>query len=330
MSTPSLSPWKGVTPIYLGNPSYTKSGKTYTAEPSGLTIYSDGGNKWLFMVSDNGIVAKAQLPASGSPTGTLSWQINPTPDPDDKAYDYESVTFANGNLMIGVEGDRKDGSSKTSPVVNRFDQDRTTNSNPAGSFTGSTWTLNGIDFGSQTNSGMEGLTLVPFGSYPSNWTGGTAPHYGGIFFAAVQALAGRVYVYDLAQGGGNSTSVNPLDLGSSASNPLQVPNPSTVSGSKPLISDLFFDASSSALYALYDGEGNSNVTAQDYLQKLTISTASNATAANALTQVWAYALPWLDCEGLAINGNDVYVAIDSGSHPGNDGIFVLPGLLSKL
>src|ERR1044072_3597791 len=115
MSNPTLAPWNGVTPIYLGNP---KSGKD-TSEPSGLTIYSDKGSKWLFMVSDNGMVAKAVLPATSIPTGTLSRLTNASPDMKDKAYDYESVTFANGNLMIGVEGDRDtdSGNGKTKPVI---------------------------------------------------------------------------------------------------------------------------------------------------------------------------------------------------------------------
>jgi hypothetical protein len=333
MSNPSLSPWKGVTPIFLGNP----TSDSVTAEPSGLTIYTDKGSKWLFMVSDNGMVAKAVLPSNSTPTGTLDWTVNPSPDVKNKAYDYESVTFANGNLMIGVEGDRDDNSGGlTKPVIKRFDQNRTSKDDPAGDFTGSTWTLNGIDFGSKNNAGgMEAMTLVPYGKYPSNWTDG-APHYGGIFFAAVQANYGRIYVYELPQGHGNPGSASLQNLGS-ASNPLQVPTvTSAPSGSKPLISDMFFDVGSNALYVLYDGgkDANGNDLGNDYLQKLTISTSNSATGSNALTKVWDTELPWTDCEGLAVDGNTLYLAIDvssSSSMPkADDGVYVLPGILSKL
>jgi hypothetical protein len=327
MSNPSLSPWKGVTPIYLGNP----EADSHSAEPSGLTLYTDKGSKWLFMVSDNGIVARLALPTTSTPT----WIINPSPDVNDKAYDYESVTFANGNLMIGVEGDRDDGSSKTKPVIKRFDQNRTSNDDPAGDFTGSSWTLNGIDFGSKSNSGMEAMTLIPYGKYPSNWTDG-APHYGGVFFVAVQANYGKVYVYELPQGHGNPGSASLLNLGS-ASNPLTVPTvASAPSGSKPLISDMFFDAASNALYVLYDGgkDASGNPLGNDYLQQLTISTSNNATGSNALTKVWDTELPWTDCEGLAVDGNTLYLAIDvsnSSSMPkADDGVWVLPDILSKL
>ncbi len=337
MSNPTLASWQGVTPVYLGNPAYNQNGDTYKAEPSGLTIYTDGNTKWLFMVSDNGILAKAALPSSGTPTGTLDWQINPTPDDSDKAYDYESVSFANGNVMIGVEGDRGDSNNPTSPSIKRFNQDNTGKNNQAGAFTGSVWTLNGIDFNSKTNKGMEGMTFVPWGSYPSSWTGDASPHYGGIFFVSVQADYAQIYVYDLAQGGDGGDGTNKADLGAT-SNPLTVPTVgSAPAGSQPLMSDLCFDAGSDALYVLYDGgkDSHNNNLSNDYLQKLSISTsdttpAAGTTAPAPLSKVWDYELPWLNCEGLAIDGDDLYVSVDDGDTPSNNGIFVLKGVLSKL
>jgi hypothetical protein len=301
-----------------------------------LTLYTDKGSKWLFMVSDNGMLAKAVLPSSSTPTGILDWKVNPSPDLQDKAYDYESVTFANGNLMIGVEGDRSDGNGgRTKPVIKRFDQNRTSNDDPAGDFTGSTWTLNGIDFTKGDAGGMEAMTLVPYGKYPSSWTDG-APHYGGIFFTAVQAHYGRIYVYELPQGHGNAGSASLLNLGS-ASNPLTVPKVNSApTGSKPLISDMFWDAGSNALYVLYDGgkDADGKDLTHDYLQKLTISTSNSATGSNALTTVWEAKLPWTDCEGLAIDGDTLYLAIDVSSSStmpkSDDGVYVLPGVLSQL
>jgi len=329
MADPTLASWNGVTPIYLGNPTYKQSDVTYKAEPSGLTLYSDGDTRSIFVVSDNGILARADLPSTGAPDGKLDWQINPTPDVSDKAYDYESVTFAKGNLMIGIEGDR----DSSAPGIKRFDQADTSKNRQAGDFTGSAWTLDGIDFGGKSNSGMEGMTLVPWGSYPAVWTGNKSPHYQGLFFVAVQADAGQIYVYDLAQGGDGGNGTAKADLGTACDNPLSVPTvTSAASGDTPLISDLFFDGAGGALYALYDGgtDADGKSLGNDYLQKLTVSTLATATATTALTSEWDYQLPWLNCEGVAVDGDDLYVCVDDGRDPSNNGVFVLPGVLASL
>lgn len=328
MADPTLAAWNNVTPVYLGNPAYKQNDVTYRAEPSGLTIYRDGGALWIFVVSDNGILARAQLPATGAPDAKLDWQINPTPDASDKAYDYESCTFAKGNLMIGIEGDR-DGSA---PQVQRFDQADTGKNHQAGAFTSSAWTLDGIAFGGQTNSGMEGMTLVPWNCYPPGWTGNTEPHYQGVFFVAVQADAGQIYAYDLAQGGDGGAGTAPIDFGDQVTTLLVPDLASAAPGDTPLISDLFFDAGGGALYVMYDGgtDAAGGKLANDYLQKLTVSTSNDATAADALAASWDYQLPWLNCEGVAVVGDDLYVCIDDGGSPGNNGVFVLPGALASL
>lgn len=178
---------------------------------------------------------------------------------------------------------------------------------------------------------MEAMTLVPYTKYPSSWTDGE-PHSGGVFFfVAVQAVYGKVYVYELPQGHGNPGSASLPDLGS-ATNPLQVPTvTSAPNGSKPLISDMFFDAASSALYVLYDGgkDSQGHSLGNDYLQKLRISTSNGSTGSNTLTKVWDTQLPWLNCEGLAIDGNTLYVSVDASS-ASNDGVFVLPDVLANL
>jgi hypothetical protein len=348
MSNPAnaspLPSWNDITPKSLALPRGSpKNSQPTDLEPSGLTIYEDGGHSWIFLVSDNGKLTKAKLDDSqGGNPGQTSWR---TPlqedDPGNHGNDYECVTFAKGNLMIGVEGDRsEDGGGVTAPKILRFDQTkdgRNSSTGAAGTgvgqLTGNSWQLDGcLPEGSKENAGMEALTFVPNGSYPSDWA--SSPHYGGVFLVAVQAQKKKIFVYDLP-GGSNADgssrglqTVNPVASGTGLSGgTLTVPVPSSYTdanlpadtGKTPLLSDLFFDAAGGVLYALYDGGST-----YDYLQALSLDTSTGT-----LTELWCQRAPWYGCEGVAVDGDDLYIAIDNNNADDqSDGVYQLPGFIS--
>lgn len=325
----TLAPWQGVTPVFLGRPQGTvvnNPTQTVKSEPSGLAIYTDASGKWIFMVSDNGLVSRAALPSSSAPTGQLAWKTNPTPSTSDKLYDYECVAFstANGSLWVGVEGDS---TATQNPLVQKFIPSDGNAQNPAGFFvSGDTWTLQGINFGGQTKNGMEALELIPSGYYPSTWGGNV--NLGGIFFAAVQANHDKMYVYTLGTLNFGAVGLTNLD---GPSNPLTIPAVASAgTGATPKVSDLCFTGG--RLYVLYDGgdDASGQTLTHDFLQRITISTSSSATTTNALRSDGDYQLPWIGCEGLAIDGYDLYIAVDNGSDPSLNGVYVLPGVMKKL
>jgi len=327
----SLPSWHDITPGSLKLPD------AQTFEPSGLTLYTDSNNDpWIFVVGDSGKVIKAKINHSrdGKP-GDTSWHGPDTfaasdipvalNDDSVKPNDFECVTFANGNVMIGVEGDRPydtatgkdDGSddAKTPPHILRFDQEDDDNGNikKVGTLTGSSWDLTDLlPSGAKKNAGMEGLTFIPNGYFPSTWSDGG--HYGGIFLATTQSSGGTAQAYCLAQGSDRNGKTQE-DLASSAVATLTIPAPST---DGPLISELFFDTQRGCLWVLYDGGASS-----DYLQALTLDTTDGT-----LTQAWADNAPWLGVEGMAVDGDDLYLAIDNNDD--TDGVYVLSGFASKV
>ncbi len=322
----SIASFCGITPGSLKLPNAT------TFEPSGLTIYSDGTDPWIFAVGDSGQVIKAKINhcRDGNP-GDTSWHgpttisassINVTDNNSDlKPNDFESVTYANGKIMLGVEGDRT--SSKhpnpTCPKVLRFNQ--SDSSNDVGTLTGSTWDLNGITPNDKTNAGMEAMTFVPSGSYPSSWA--SSNHYGGVFVVATQAETCTAYVYNLDDGnGGNDIASSPVNVSTDGLSlgALTISQPRASSGESktPKISEFCFDASRGYLWVLYDG-GSS----KDYLQALALDSTTGA-----LTEVWSSDLPWMGVEGMAIDGNDLYIAIDNNDS--SDGIYLLSGFTNKI
>lgn len=327
-----LVSWHGVTPGSLN----LSSAKTF--EPSGLTLYSDGTDPWIFVVGDSSKVMKAKInhcrdgkPSQTSWHGpdTLSASEIPVALNDDslKPNDLECVTFAKGNIMLGVEGDRTSSTqtTPTTPYILRFDQTNDGNGdiNKVGKLTGSSWDLNGLlprDAG--TNSGMEGLTFIPNGSFPSRWSSGG--YYGGVFLASTQSTAGKASVYCLAQGGGDEdTAASPVAVSSDglASGVLTIPAPRAFTGASqdpPLISELFFDGSRGALWVLYDGGASA-----DYLQALSLNASTGA-----LVELWSDSLPWQGVEGMAVDGDDLYLAIDNNDD--SDGIYLLSGFASRV
>lgn len=322
----SIASFCGISPGSLKLPSATNF------EPSGLTTYSDSTDPWIFAVGDSGQVIKAKINhcRDGHPDQT-SWHgpttisdssINVSDNASDlKPNDFESVTFANGRIMLGVEGDRTSDKhpNPTCPKVLRFGQDDT--SNEVGTLTGSTWDLNGITPNDKTNAGMEAMTFIPSGSYPSAWASST--HYGGVFVVATQAETCTAYVYNLADGNGGAdiasspvnVSTNGLSLGA-----LEIPQPgASLQESKlPKISEFCFDASRGYLWVLYDG-GSS----KDYLQALSLDPTTGS-----LTEMWSSDLPWMGVEGMAIDGNDLYIAIDNNDS--TDGVYLLSGFTTKI
>lgn len=255
---------------------------TYNLEPSGLTVFNDGGEDYFYLASDNGNLARRRTDLSDD------WVVQSYGT--SKANDFESITVAKGQLMIGVEGGS---SASTYPQIKRFDTTKTGTSKPLGDFTGSVWNLTDPAIGS--NQGMEALTFVPKGSYPSTW-GSSNPYYGGLFFAAFQAVPGTIYYYELPQG--NATTQNVSSLGHFTTQ---------LSGYK--ISDICF--ASGVLYVLYDDTS-------DYLEEMTMQSSSFQTTY--YTQPRYGGVNVVGCEALVRWGNDMYIGLDqSGSSPADGG-----------
>ncbi|MCI5157355.1 MAG: hypothetical protein D3906_02755 [Candidatus Electrothrix sp. AUS1_2] len=87
----------------------------------------------------------------------------------------------------------------------------------------------------------------------------------------------------------------------------------------PLISDFFFDFRNNYLWVSYDGGARS-----DYLQALRIDSATGE-----LTEVQSKQMPWKNVEGISVDGDDLYLAIDDNRRNSSDaGVYLLKGLIS--
>jgi hypothetical protein len=196
----------------------TGSGKSREPEPSGLTVVTDGGESWLYLVSDNGWVARRRLKAGSR------WQKL-----DLAGGDLEGVsTSGDGRLLIG----REDG------LIIEYEA-KVSHGAPFLEATGSSWQLERSEFG---NSGVEAFTFIPPGYYPDEW--GIATHVGGFFLASVQARPGVLYVYDVPSDDDQRRNVQSIKQISDCILPYKV-------------SDLFYSISQSILYILFD-DRNSN------------------------------------------------------------------------
>jgi hypothetical protein len=262
MTEPTISAWPGGTGTNIL--SSTK------LEPSGLTVWTDGSTQWFYLASDNGKLARRNVDLSDDWQGVTFGTT--------KAYDFECITTVTGELMVGVEGARDD---VPNPQIQRFDPSDTSQS-AIGSFTGSVWNLVGLSL--DNNSGMEGLTFIPDGQYPSSW--GTSSHYGGLFLAAFQSYPGQIYVYDLPTGGGTSHDVRAL-LSFQTGQSTQK------------ISDLCF--SNGVLYVLYDDS-------TDTLEEMVLNTNKTAFTTRYITTT-----PYVGTEAITLLGPDLYLGLDQTS-----------------
>jgi hypothetical protein len=281
-----LAPWNhpGMTVTTSPWPTSTRSTVLTTGpesssplEPSGLTVWSDGSTDWLYLVSDNGKIARSQI-------GSSSWSIHDYGD--SKANDFESIATVTGELMVGVEGARSD---VPNPQIKRFDPTDDSDS-PIGSFTGSVWNLTGLDL--DDNSGMEGLTFVPVGSYPSAWTSAT-PYYGGVMLAAFQSYPGTIYAFNLPKGNGDTHNVQAIAQ-------------FTTQLADKKISELAF--ANGKLYVLYDDS-------TDWLEELVLNADQTAFVTTFVTQP-----PYVGNEAMTVLGSDLYLGLDqSGKSPAQSG-----------
>ena len=273
-----------------------------TMEPSGLTIIRNAPDQdSLFMVSDNGGYGKRPLPYSSSDTWTTS---SPTNLPD-KSDDYECVTFAGNTQLVlfGIEGyrDLNNNGQLTRPRVRQYNS-------ATSSFGSFLWTLNAPASGAAANNGMEALCYLPNGNVPSSWAVASTL----LVLMAVQTTANTAYVYALPTNLGATPTVSKSH---SVSLPAIAEAPST------LISDLFFDAAESILYVLYD-QGTAS-----YLQAVRWTVSGSSVLA---TSINVARMPWKGCEGVAVDGADLYFATDDGG--ANAGVYrvanFIPGFIA--
>jgi hypothetical protein len=139
--------------------------------------------------------------------------------------------------------------------------------------------------------GMEAMTFIPDGSYPSGW--GTSSYYGGLFIAAFQSETGKIYVYDLPKGSGQTQDAKGIGHFTS---PLL---------SKSL-SDLHYSTKKDILYALYDDS-------TDSLQEVVLSDDKTKFVQQYLTTP-----PYVGCEALTQKGSNLYIGLDQSSQEMTD------------
>jgi hypothetical protein len=255
-------------------------------EPSGLTIYWDDNNVgWFYLASDNGKIARRRLDRSDD------WVIQSFYDAAHPSYsDFESICVAKGKLMVGIEGGAKDGDpnhaciKRLTPITDQDDS--------VGQFSTSFWVLSDVTL--SKGSGMEAMTFVPDGHYPASWLPpsqhGQSLYYGGVFLVAFQSVPGQIYVYDLPEGNNQTHHISFAHYFTSGLQPDRK------------LSDLYFDASSDTLYALYDDSANLT----DILQELTLDDAG-------ATLQYQTNPPYYGCEAATVNGDRLYLGIDQNS-----------------
>lgn len=191
----------------------TGSGKSREPEPSGLTVVTHGGESWLYLVSDNGWVARRSLKAGSR------WQ---------------ELDLAGGDLEgISRSGDRTILIGQEDGLIIEY-QAKASQGAPFLEAAGSSWQLESIAAG---NSGMEAFTFLPEGHHPNDW--GTPQHPSGFCLAAVQARPGVIYVYDVPSGDDQRQNVKSINQISDCILPYK-------------ISDLFYSTNQKILYILFD------------------------------------------------------------------------------
>lgn len=282
-------------------------------EPSGLTIAYDNQNKKkLVVVSDNGGIAMMRLPYGSNPTSNDWTILNQPTNKSDKSDEYECACYFSSmgdKVLLGVEGYHNNGNGNYSaPTVVTYDL--------SSGFKNTTWTLT-APTAYTNNKGMEAMTNISGAPLPTSWAlpSSTMP-----ILTAVQAQAGKAYMYTLA--------TTPPSTPVAVWHTIDIPQP--VSGQTAKISEMYYDSPNKILYVLYDG-GTSN----DYLQALSwVATDGNsstgAPAGITLSTLGLAQLPWVGCEGMVVDGLDVYFSVDNGNDTSHNGVYILTNFVSTL
>lgn len=287
------------TTLFNHEPSNAKTSNS-NLEPSGLTLVGSD----LYMVSDNGGLSKIDLNniSNGWTTQHLTTSSN-------KDYGFESIAYVGDLLMLGVEGaDQKKDQPK--PQILCFDPTKTSEDEPLGQLTGSSWTLN--DEALSNNAGMESMTFVPSSHCPTDWGKPSSTGYGGFFLVSLQTTPTEIQVYD-------------LPIANGADQPF--PSAVTTLTSDFLnlkMSDLSFDATTGRLYVLYDGDHGTI----DALQIFALSSSGMIFENQTMPPIWPdntpqKGLPVMNCEGITVNGNTVYLALDQNNNSLSNYVFQL-------
>ena len=260
----TASPFPGNTVTLLGN--------TAAYEPSGLALAK--GN--LYLASDDGYIYRYDH------AGNAWHEVFA-----DQGADFESLAYAKGKLMVGVENDKE-------PEIVRLA------ANNDGSLKKtSSWIL-GLPKG--VNAGdMEAMTFVPEAYCPF----GRAQYYGGFFFTAFQSCLGKIFVYDLPKGSGRRL----------------------ITGNKPIGAynvDVMMSASdmcfaNGVLYVLFDDNETANIlaacTAHRKSEKLTLRKQYGLPKEHGSSSNY---------EGLAVDGQTVYLSRDDNANPADNAVYCCP------
>lgn len=202
----AASAWPSVTAQSIG------TALPSTFEPSGL-IYQANVQK-LFIVSDEGQLAKMNIDGSGTPTVY-------TVGGDNEAVTVTSSTST--HVYIGIEN-----------------PDSILQVNASTGVAGYSWNLTPWMTGTD-NQGLEALAYVPNEYISDSFTADSTQ--GGLFYAGMQGT-GDIYIFDI------NRSVN----GSSAITYRKtISDPTNTTGEGADLADLYFDSTSGNLFALYDG-----------------------------------------------------------------------------
>lgn len=240
-------------------------------EPSGLTVYNDGTTEWFYLVSDNGRIVRR-------PTDLSSGWVAA----DYGSADYESVATVADALMLGIE--MSDG-NPSYPQIQLFKPSH----DSIGKLTNWIWNLTIPDLGTSKN-GMEAMTFVPKGSYPSDW-GSSSPLFGGLFFAGFQPKPGTIYVYELRD-------VNDA--------PEVTAIGSFNTQTDLMLSDMYF--TDGTLYVLFDDTTSA-------IEEMRLNSGGTAFETTYITTP-----PTTNCEAIAVIGSDLYLGYDNNGN-GPDGVY---------
>lgn len=301
--TPSSFPLSSGEQVGSGYTVTDKTGTSVKLEPSGLVVMSGT----LYMASDNGYLVSMDVSSNASMDEAWTITHNYTNDsgfPTADSHDFESITVASSQLMIGVEGRAANSSTNTpqyNPHIYRLDN--------TGKPT-SSWELTDVTLGSA--GGMEAMTLVPKEACPPSSSPayyGGSQYYDGYFFAAYQSKTGYVYVYDLPQGSGTSHTVT------SHLKKFELLDANGAQITKEASDMCFADG---YLFVLFDG-GGSGTDAKDEIHLFSIradGTGLDHAAATYLPSITGVWTNQTDFEGIAIHGGDMYLAVDQAGTNG--------------
>ncbi|MFT3765741.1 MAG: hypothetical protein QM820_09520 [Minicystis sp.] len=256
--------------------SSTTLGNTTTYEPSGLALL----NGTLYMASDKDPVTNTGKIAKYN-ASTNQWSTEYS-----GAYDFESLTVASGQLMVGVEGSSSASGSSNNAKIYKFDAVNKT--------LPQSWRLNAV-------SGMEAMTFVPEAYTPYGQANTTAhpSAFDGYFFIATQNDPGLITVYRLDSGSSTATWIDEYTIDIT----MQASDMSFANGCLYVLFDENTTSDQLAVYIINTNPSNKMLA---YQKQYDLPSVGSGTPSDA------------NYEGITFNGQTIYLARDDNNSNANN------------